>query len=100
MIVYEIKSNLRCEIFIKFTFLYNIIVTWSEVMSLYPLSMLIGGKDNVHVLIFSIKTQVKDRVMVVRLTLVELCVRLVVAFSFIGGRNVRIRKHLSTIRMY
>ena len=72
MIVYEIKSNLRCEIFIKFTFLYNIIVTWdrSEVMSLHPLSMLIGGKDNVHVLIFSIKTQVKDRVMVVRLTLV------------------------------
>lgn len=54
-------------------------------MSLYPLSMLIGGKDNVHVLIFSIKTQVKDRVMVVRLTLVELCVRLIVAFSFIGG---------------
>jgi hypothetical protein len=39
-------------------------------MSLHPLSMLIGGKDNVHVLIFSIKTQVKDRVMVVRLTLV------------------------------
>lgn len=69
-------------------------------MSLYPLYMLIGRKDNVHVLIFPIKTQVKDRVMVVHLRLNELRVRFIVTSSFIGGRKVRIRKNLSTIRMY
>jgi len=38
--------------------------------------------------------------MFVHLTLNELCVRFIVVLSFIGGRNVRIMKNVSTIRMY